>query len=145
MDNVSNIKISEILSKDEWIVEQINKETCLTQCIGKIFVQSTLHLNNQQLECIFDFCNYGPAGYELQKIKEECIYIDYYAIFAKDMIYIPMRNVDHCNDDIFIRKHYDMDNGYWIYNKHHKTTDTWVYTSRKEFINYWKQNPFYNK
>ncbi len=58
-----NVKLSEIPSHEEWIVEQIDKETCLTHCLGKIFVRPTLHLNNIQLEWIWDLCNYGPAQY----------------------------------------------------------------------------------
>ena len=140
--NLNQIKLSEISLKDEWIVEQINKETGVTHCLGKIFVPPTLHLNNQQLEWIHDLCNYGPADYELHEIYEEgqCIYNGFKAIIAKQITYIPMKGIDHCNDDIFIRKHYDMDYGYWIHNSHRHSSDKWVYTTRKEFINYWKEN-----
>lgn len=137
--NLSQLKLADIPSKEEWIVEQIDKETGLTQCIGKIFVRPTLHLNNIQLEWIHDLCNYGPAQYELQKIEENCLYHDYKAIFAKDMVYIPMKDIDHCNDDIFIRKHSIVNKGYWIYNTHKHSKDTWVYTNKKDFVNYWKK------
>ena len=101
-------------------------------------------LNNQQLEWIYDLCNYGPAGYELREIYEEghCIYNGCKAIIGKRMTYIPMKNIDYCNDDIFIRKCYDEDNfncGYWIHNSHRNSPDKWVYTNKKEFINYWKE------
>lgn len=137
-NDLDRIKLANILSKDEWIIEQIDKETRLTYCLGKIFVPPTLHLNNEQLEWIFDLCNYGPAQYELQKIDEDCIYKGFNAIIAKRMTYIPMKGIDHCNDDIFIRKHYNIDEGYWINNNHKHSKDEWVYTNKKEFINYWK-------
>lgn len=137
-NELDQIKIATIPSKDEWIVEQINKETGLTHCLGKIFVSPTLHLNNQQLEWIFDLCNYGPAGYELQKVDEDCVYKGLNAIIAKQMTYIPMKGIDHCNDDIFIRKHHNLNEGYWINNNNRKSKDEWVYTSRKEFIEYHK-------
>ncbi len=56
------------------------------------------------------------------------------------MIYIPMTDKNHCNDDIFIRKHYNIDEGYMIYNNHHKEKDSWIYVSRKNFIEYHKNN-----
>lgn len=55
------------------------------------------------------------------------------------MVYIPLSDNDYCNNDIFIRKHFKAsieNSGYWIYNKNRK--DIWVYTSKKEFIDYIK-------
>lgn len=138
---MNNLKLSEIPSKEEWIVEQINQEN-KTYCLGKIFVPPTIHLNTQQLEWIWDLCNYGPADYNLEKIDEDCIYNGFQAIFGKNMTYIPMKGINHCNDDIFIRKHYNMDIGYWIWNNHRKEKDTWVYTSRNNFIQYMKEHSF---
>ena len=38
-NKLDQIKIADIPSNEEWIVEQINKETGLTHCLGKIFVK----------------------------------------------------------------------------------------------------------
>lgn len=139
-NELDKIKLATIPSKEEWIVEQIDKVTGLIHCLGKIFVRPTLHLNNIQLEWIYDLCNYGPAQYELQKIEEDCIYKGFDAIIAKQMTYIPMKGIDHCNDDIFIRKHHNFEEGYWIWNNHRKEKDSWIYTSKKNFIQYHKQH-----
>lgn len=139
------IELNQISLDEEWIVDKVITNTIgkiFIKPIGKIFVKPTLHLNNQQLEQIWDFCNYGPVGYGLKPIIENCIYNGRNAIISEDMIYIPLSDDDYCNNDIFIRKHFKAsieNNGYWICNKNRTTKDTWVYTSKKEFIDYIKK------
>lgn len=128
------MKITDIKPEDEWIVEQIQNDGKL-KILGKIFVRPTLHLNNQQLEIIWDLCNYGPAQYNLLPIKDDCIYKNMNAIFQEEMIYIPLTDVDYCNDDIFIRKHYDNNNGYWISNNKRKEPDKWIFSNKAAFFN----------
>ncbi len=117
---------------DDWIIEQYTKDGKIIT-LGKIIVPYTIHLNNQQLEIIWDLCNYGPAGYNIQPIKYDCPYNNCLAIFQSEMIYIPIAPVDYCNDDIFIRKHNNVRIGYWI---NEKSKYKWMYSDRYNWKTY---------
>lgn len=135
----------------EWIVEimtvdSTNKERKCFAVLGKIFVQHTLHLNNQQLEAVYDLCNYGPANHEPYRVTEGTYAnMDSYVSSKSDMIYIPMNKGlerSAVNDDIFIRGHYDTNNGYYIFNDWRRAPDEWRYTSKHIAFNYLSNSRF---
>lgn len=138
--------------KDEWIVEQIKREgmRVVTKVIGKvILINPVTELSHDDLETIWDLCNYTEAQHT------PIVYNNTYIPIENDMsIYngmtcyvndgiclVPMQGATGCvNDDIFIRKHYDTEIGYWIYNNHHRQSDEWRNSSWNEFQNYHKQS-----
>lgn len=141
-----------ITLSDEWIVEQINHETKLMNCIGKIiFPQKFNKLTDTILDDIWDLCNYEPAQYESEIFNngklifqnDLSVYNGMKCYFENGIYLVPMqRHPGYVNDDIFIRKHYDTENGYWIYNNHRKEHDIWKFSNKFEFLNYKKNGPF---
>ena len=135
--------------ENEWIVEQFRKTTdgrIITTVIGKIlFPNIKDSLTNDELEDIWDICNYGPANYDCLLFDNyefnfpECfsIYNFMKTYHENDCFYIIITpNIDYVNDDIFVRKHYEPMNGYWL--KKIDSKDTWVNTSKDEALNYYK-------
>lgn len=111
--------------------------------LGKLIIPNTLHLSNEQLECAWNLMNYGPANIEPVLIAEG-LYAGHYKIsIDNDMEYIPMteKEINHVNDDVFIRPKNNIQNGYYIWNNHHLTTDEWRFSAtRNEVIQYLLNN-----
>lgn len=135
----------------EWIIELMtvdstDKSRRCFATLGKIFVPQTLQLNNQQLEAVYDLCNYGPANYEPYRVTNG-IYanMDSYVSGQSDMIYIPMNKGlerSAVNDDIFIREHHNINYGYYIFNDYRTTKDEWRYSDRKTAFEYLSKSMF---
>lgn len=110
--------------------------------LGKLIVPNTLHLSNEQLDCAWHLMNYGPVNIEPVLIIDG-LYADYVEISADGMVYIPTyeKEINYVNDDIFIRPKNNLQNGYYIWNNHHKSEDEWRYSAnREEVIGYLLNN-----
>lgn len=133
--------------KDEWIVEQIVKgERPVTRVIGKvIFAEPKETLSVEELESIWCTCNYGPAqlrckifmSANLPFANDFSVYDGMGSYGADGLWLVPMCNAPaYVNDDIFIRKHYEPLNGYWINNGHRTKKDEWIFTHKQAFLKY---------
>lgn len=139
-DNIESI-VDNINESDCYVVEQIvynnSTQSFVSKVIGKVFLNKTIHLCNDQLETILDLCN---KPYTLKSLKINTVYNDLNVYISKDIVYIPMCDVDYVNDDIIIRKQYEVNEGYWIYNNNRKSKDEWRYDSRETILSEIKQN-----
>lgn len=112
--------------------------------IGKVLTENNL-LNDDDLESIFDFANWGVSGKE-QMIVADGVYSGCKMECDSKMVYIIMDSqIDVVNDNIVIRKYYDVKNGYYIKSTRvHKEQehDIWCYGSRETIISEYKSNPF---
>lgn len=137
--------------KDEWIVEQAYKAEngkTLMRVIGKIiFNEPKEELTEDDAEAIWDLCNYAEAQYEPSAFNSARMRFEndlevynglpYYHVAGAEVRLIPMHGAKgYVNDDIFIRRHYNTEEGWWIDNDHRRSRDKWVKESRAAFINY---------
>lgn len=131
------------MKTNEFVVEAMNREGRFS-VIGKVLTPNNL-LNDDDLEEIWDCANWEVNGRE-QKTIEEGIYSGMKAYFFNNMKYIifDTRN-GIVNGNIIVRKHYDVQNGYFIKSARiHKDMqcDEWSYGSSEEIMNEYKSNPF---
>lgn len=143
------------LLTSDWIVEQpILPESgdysrVVFGVYGKIyFVDGPKDaLSEDDLENIWNLCNFEPAQIELEPVQTaNNIYTHACFDYANRMVFVPMERGlrGAINDDIFIRKHYDITIG-WYVNNHHRARnhkDEWKYESRQEVLAYYRKHPF---
>lgn len=137
------VSISSYDKEKEFIVEAVGLDGKF-KVIGKVLTENNL-LNDDDLESIFDFANWGVNGKE-QMIVVDGIYSGCKMECGPKMVYIIMDSqIDVVNDNIAIRKYYDVNNGYYIKSTRvHKEQeyDIWCYGSRETIISEYKSNPF---
>jgi len=125
--------MSDVIER-EWIVEQYYDG--VMRVIGKVIPKKkTLFFNNEDLENIWDLANWGCSK-PIQFIPNDELY-RCCKCFMNDtsLGYVDMGKTNVCNDDIFIRRHYDLNNGFWIKSNRRANVDEWVYGTREEFLN----------
>lgn len=119
----------------EWVVEQYSNGKM--RCIGKAVPNvAHLFLNNTDLENIWDLANYGVSQ-PTRFIPRADIYRDCECYMHRGdatMAYVSMGVTSAVNDDIFIRRHYDTENGFFIKANRRENRDEWVYGTREEFL-----------
>ena len=128
--------------KDEFIVEAMNHSK-LFVVAGKIIANRNL-LGDNDLETIWDLANWGVSQPKEVSIVGGC-YDGCKAFVSSDndFIYIPMKkDMDVVNDNVMIRKHYDIENGYYLKSDRSERQDEWRYASRLEITADMKANPF---
>lgn len=123
----------------EWVVEKIDRQTGLMSAIGKVIPkEKTLFFNNEDLEVIWDLANWGVS--QPTQFLPNCeVYRDCKCFLRRDypsLGYVDLGKTSCCNDDIFIRRHYDTEVGFWIKSNRRENRDEWVYSSRREFISF---------
>jgi len=121
----------------EWIVEQFTPTGA--RCIGKaIPAKPTLFLNNDDLEVIWDLANWGAS--QPYEFIPKCDTYKTCRCFHWDgkWGYVDMGKTSCCNGDIFVRRHYDTEEGFFIVEDRVNHTDEWVYGTREEWMNYMK-------
>lgn len=127
----------------EWIVEQYTPNGM--RCIGKVlFENDRKFLSDDELESIWDACNWGVSQPE-ESVCEIEPYEGMTVLKSGSIVYLPLRqDVDVVNGDIFIRKHYDLDNGFYIHEDRRANKDEWMYGKREVFLREMKSNPYYS-
>jgi len=116
----------------EWVVEQMHDEKM--RVIGKVIPnEKTPSLNVNDLEDIWDAANWGCHGNARERV-DGGVYDGYIGHKRGFVTYVDLGVTDHCNDDIFIRKHYDTDNGFFIRSSRKQGKDEWVYGTKSDFL-----------
>lgn len=137
------IDVGEFKPADEFVVEAMMHDGKF-KVIGKVLTKNNL-LNDDDLETIFDFANWGVNGHELAVVGTG-VYSGMDADSDGKMTYVIFDSeVSVVNDNIMVRKHYDVSNGYYIKSSRlHKeqSRDVWCYGSRETIISEYKSNPF---
>ena len=137
------IDVGEFKPADEFVVEAMMRDGKF-KVIGKVLTKNNL-LNDDDLETIHDFANWGVNGHELGMVSNG-IYAGMDADSDGKMAYVIFDSeVSVVNDNIMVRKHYDVSNGYYIKSSRlHKeqSRDVWCYGSRETIISEYKSNPF---
>lgn len=131
--------MNDVIEK-EWVVEQYYDGKL--RVIGKVIPKNkTLFFNNDDLEAIWDLANWGCS--QPKEIEAPTDIYEFCRCFENgNLIYADMGKTTCCNDDIFIRRHYDLDNGFWIKSDRRVNKDEWVYSEKDEFINHKNNNEF---
>ena len=101
-------------------------------------------LGDNDLEDIWDSANYGPANYEPIIVPNgiykglKCIHND------PNMWYIIIdEKTSHCNEDIIIRKHYNLEYGYYLQtDNRHIERDMWRYDRIERIKDIFDKSPF---
>lgn len=137
------VSISSYDKEKEFIVEAMGLDGKF-KVIGKVLTENNL-LNDDDLEDIFDFANWGVNGKE-QMIVVDGVYSGCKMECDSKMVYIILDSqIDVVNDNIAVRKHYDTNNGYYIKSARvHKEQerDIWCYGAMETIISEYKSNPF---
>lgn len=138
------IEIKDFKPADEFVVEAMMPDGKF-KVIGKVITSQNL-LNDDDLEDIWDFANWGTNGRELAKVANG-VYAGMDADSNDKMIYVICDSeVSIVNDNIMVRKHYDVANGYYIksyrLHKEQDGKDIWCFGSRETITNEYKSNPF---
>ena len=137
------IDVGEFKPADEFVVEAMMRDGKF-KVIGKVLTKNNL-LNDDDLETIHDFANRGVNGHELGMVSNG-IYAGMDADSDGKMAYVIFDSgVSVVNNNVMVRKHYDVSNGYYIKSgRLHKeqSRDVWCYGSRETIMSEYKSNPF---
>lgn len=137
------IEIKDFNPADEFVVEAMMRDGKF-KVIGKVITDKNL-LNDDDLETIWDYANWGTNGYE-KMVVADGTYKGCKAFSDGRLFYVIMTSdVDVVNDNVMVRKHYDTNQGYYIKSSRlHKeqTKDLWCFGSRETIENEYKSNPF---
>lgn len=140
---MKRIEIGEFRPQDEFCVEAMMHDGYF-KLIGKVFTKKNL-LNDEDLETIYDFANWGVNGHELSLVADG-IYAGMNADTDGDLVYVIFDSeVRVVNDNMMVRKHYDVSNGYFLKSSRlHKelSRDIWCYGSREDIMSEYRSNPF---
>lgn len=137
------IEIKDFNLADEFVVEAMMHDGKF-KVVGKVVTDKNL-LNDDDLETIWDYANWATNGYE-KMVVSDGIYQGSNAFSDGRLFYIIQDSrTGVVNDNVMVRKHYDVDNGYYIKSTRlHKeqSKDVWCYGSRETIINEYRCNPF---
>lgn len=140
---MSSIEISNFNAADEFVVEAMMQDGKF-KVIGKVIIDNNL-LNDDDLETIWDYANWETNGYE-KMVVSNGVYKGLNAFSDGRMFYVITDDeVGVVNDNIMVRKHYDVNNGYYIKSSRlHKeqSKDLWCFGSCETITNEYKSNPF---
>lgn len=145
MKNICSIKdgvadLTNFRIEDEFVVEAMNHKK-LFAVAGKAICNRSL-LGNCDLEIIWDLANWGVSQPKEVVIKGSC-YDGMLGYTRENFLYIPLRkDIDVVNENVMIRKHYDINNGYYLRSDRSKNFDDWRYATRQEITTDMKLNPF---
>lgn len=128
----------------EFIVEKVVKSDSrvCTKCIGKAFVPNTIHINNEQLEDIWDLANFEMSQPSSVLINSG-IYggMTGYTTTDNKVLYIPTSDVGVVNDDIVIHRKYE-NMSYFINSAYRRIKSVWEFRERKDILIYYENHPF---
>lgn len=137
------VSVSSYSKEKEFVVEAMGSDGKF-KVIGKVLTENNL-LNDDDLDDIWDFANWGVNGEE-QMVIVDGVYAGYKVECNDKLAYVILDSeVSVVNDNIAIRKHYDVNNGYYIKSSRlHKgqTSDVWCYGSMEAIVSEYKSNPF---
>lgn len=137
-------QVSVNYSKDKEFVVEAMGSSGKFKVIGKVLTINNL-LNDDDLDDIWYFANWGVNGKE-QMIVSDGVYSGCKVMCNEKMAYVIMDSqVDVVNDNIVVRKHYDVNNGYYIKSSRvHKEQerDMWCFGSMEAIVSEYKSNPF---
>lgn len=137
-------QVSVNYSKDKEFVVEAMGSNGKFKVIGKVLTINNL-LNDDDLDDIWYFANWGVNGKE-QMIVSDGVYSGCKVMCNEKMAYVIMDSqVDVVNDNIVVRKHYDVNNGYYIKSSRvHKEQerDMWCFGSMEAIVSEYKSNPF---
>ena len=126
------IEISDFNAADEFVVEAMMQDGKF-KVIGKVIIDNNL-LNDDDLETIWDYANWETNG----------VYKGLNAFSDGRMFYVITDDeVGVVNDNIMVRKHYDVNNGYYIKSSRlHKeqSRDLWCFGSCETIENEYRSN-----
>lgn len=135
------IEISDFNAADEFVVEAMMQDGKF-KVIGKVIIDNNL-LNDDDLETIWDYANWETNGYE-KMVVSNGVYKGLKAFSDGRMFYVITDDeVGVVNDNIMVRKHYDVNNGYYIKSSRlHKeqSKDLWCFGSCETITNEYKSN-----
>lgn len=135
------IEISDFNAADEYVVEAMMQDGKF-KVIGKVIIDNNL-LNDDDLETIWDYANWETNGYE-KMVVSNGVYKGLNAFSDGRMFYVITDDeVGVVNDNIMVRKHYDVNNGYYIKSSRlHKeqSKDLWCFGSCETITNEYKSN-----
>lgn len=135
------IEISDFNAADEFVVEAMMQDGKF-KVIGKVIIDNNL-LNDDDLETIWDYANWETNGYE-KMVVSNGVYKGLNAFSDGRMLYVITDDeVGVVNDNIMVRKHYDVNNGYYIKSSRlHKeqSKDLWCFGSCETITNEYKSN-----
>lgn len=137
------IEISDFNAADEFVVEAMMHDGKF-KVIGKVITDNNL-LNDDDLETIWDYANWETNGYE-KMVVSKGVYKGLKAFSEGRLFYVITDDeTGVVNDNIMVREHYDVNNGYYIKSSRlHKelSKDLWCFGSRETIENEYKSNPF---
>lgn len=136
------VDLSKLNLKDEFIVEAMNHNK-LFAVAGKVIANRNI-LGDNDLETIWDLANWGVSHPSEITIKGG-VYDGCKAFVSRDMdfIYIPLRkDISVVNDNVMIRKHYDIETGYYLWSDRKENRDEWRYATRNEILSEMRANPY---
>lgn len=129
--------------KDEFVVEAMTHGGKF-KVIGKVITDNNL-LNDDDLDTIWDYANWEMNCHE-KMIISNGVYKGFQAFSNGRLCYIITNDeIGVVNDNIMVRKHYDVDNGYYIKSSRlHKgqSKDIWCFGSISAIVLEYKLNPF---
>lgn len=135
------IEISDFNAADEFIVEAMLHDGKF-KVIGKVITDNNL-LNDDDLETILDYANWETNGYE-KMVVSNGVYKGLKAFSDGRLFYVITDDeIGVVNDNIMVRKHYDVNNGYYIKSSRlHKeqSKDLWCFGSCEAITNEYKSN-----
>lgn len=135
------IEISEFNAADEFVVEAMMQDGKF-KVIGKVITDNNL-LNDDNLETIWDYANWETNGYE-KMVVSNGVYKGLKAFSDGRLFYVITDDeIGVVNDNIMVRKHYDVNNGYYIKSSRlHKeqSKDLWCFGSCETITNEYKSN-----
>ena len=130
--------------KDEFIVEAMGHDGKFS-AIGKVFVQQSL-LNDKDLDTIWDLANWEVNGKEKHVVAKGSIYEGMPCYKTGSIVYLKINErIGVVNDNVMVRKHYDVENGYYIQSKRvhpELKKDVWCFGSRSTIVLEYKLNPY---
>lgn len=137
------IEISDFNAADEFVVEAMMHDGKF-KVIGKVIIDNNL-LNDDDLGTIWHCANWRTNGYE-KMVVPNGVYTGLNAFSDGRMFYVITDDeVGVVNENIMVRKHYDVNNGYYIKSPRlHKEQSKylWCFGSRETITREYKSNHF---
>lgn len=138
-----SVSIDKFKNEDEFVVEAMMSDGKF-KVIGKVLTDLSL-LNDRNLDDVWTFANWGVNTDE-KMLASGGAYDGMTVMCNDEIIYVIVdKVVDVVNDNIMVRKHDDVNNGYYIKSARlHKEQrrDVWCYGSMTAIVSEYKSNPF---
>lgn len=107
-------------------------------CLGKY----RQRLNVDELEIIFDLCNYGPANMDSLSVNYRTA--KHTIGYMRDgAVLLPLSQINLCNDDLFVYNVTDPTHGYFLSSNGRTKSEEWKGGTIDDFYDEMKKNKFY--